>query len=165
MPVKKAADDYDDVDLESDVDLDDDSDDDGVPEHLQFTATVETDDDEDAKGPLTITIDGLTVTLVPPSDTALAIRYAEYQGAETVMDQALALIGLLSTAMDRTSYIYLRQQLLAPRQSGKKFNDSLLSDLAELILERWGGGEKVQRDQDKPVGRPRGNRQQRRNRR
>ncbi|MFT4086130.1 MAG: hypothetical protein QM658_03095 [Gordonia sp. (in: high G+C Gram-positive bacteria)] len=164
-PDLEVVDDEYDVDEEFDTGIVDEYDDlADVPEALQFTATVDDDSVDDEAGPLDITIDGIKFTLIPPSQTALSLRYAEYNAAETTMDQALALLGIISTAMDRAGYVYLRQNLLAPRQSGRRFNENLLADLVNTILERWAGGEEIQRDQDKPVrpARPDANRAQRR---
>ena len=149
-------------------DIDDYEEEEGVPAALQFAAEIDDDTDRTADaGPLRIEIDGWPATLNPPSETALAIRYAEYAGAETVMDQALAMLGLISTSMDKSSYLVLRQKMLSPRTEGKRFNDKLIADILELILDRWGGGREVpKRAQPKtnlrPIG---GNRATRRARR
>ena len=138
-----------------DGDLDDDEPDDltDVPEALQFSATIDDDDvdaDDDVAdlSSIDIKIDGNTFTLSRPSDTALAIRLAEYNAAETVMDQALALLGIISTSLDRTGYVYVRQLLMAPRQEGRRFNENLLANITQTIMDRWGGGEKIKRKAD-----------------
>lgn len=130
--------------IDSDVDEDEDIDDIAdVPDSLVFTSELDRDDDEDELPAIPIEIDGIKWLLSPPSPTALALRIAEYSAAQNLQDQYLAMLGIISTSLDQSGFVYLRQRMLEPARAGKKFNEALIGTILTTILERWGAGQSL----------------------
>lgn len=125
-----------------------------IPEELQFQTTI---DDEDAAEAIPVMINGIRFSLNKPDPSALAWRLGELNAAPDPMAQMMSMLGVLSTSLDKTAYLMIRERMLALKEPGKRFDPTLIGTLVKTILEKWGGGQELPELKQEPQ-----NRQQRR---
>lgn len=106
-----------------------------VPKRLQFETTPFTDAELEARPRLHVDLDGLTLTVVKPDDSYLAMLHMQLMNStSSEEDQGTTILAFALNVLEPASRAVVRRRLENPSDS---FGMEVLSQIMRTVLDEW----------------------------